>query len=76
MPHARPSGFPSPSCVHAQSYDRGGQAPALRGKKRHFPVGLGPSDATRASERVSLAIVRATEKTSLVLFRSVGPECL
>ena len=34
------------------------------------PVGLGPSDAIRASERVSLAIVHATKKR---LFRSVGP---
>ena len=44
--------------------------------KRHHPltVGLGPSDAIRACERVSLASVRATQKTSLVLFRSVRPK--
>ena len=53
-----------------------GDRPPRYGKKRHVTVGLGPSHATRAGERVSLAIVRATEKTSLVLFRSVGPECL
>ena len=36
---------------------RGGQAPRY-GKKRHVTVGLGPSHATRACERVSLAIAR------------------
>ena len=36
-----------------------GQALALREGKRFFIVARGPSDATRASERVSLAIARA-----------------
>ena len=31
MPHAHPSGFPSPSSVHSNV--RGGQAPALRGNR-------------------------------------------
>ena len=34
-----------------------GTGPALREKKRPLTVGRGPSDATRASERVPLAIV-------------------
>ena len=51
--------------------DRGGQAPALRvSRPPPFTVGRGPSDATRASERVSLASVRSPKKTSL---RSVRP---
>ena len=54
MPHAHASGFPSPC------NDRGGQAPALRCPKAIlFTVGLGPSDATRACERVSLAMQRS-----------------
>ena len=32
MPHAHASGFPSPSFMHVQSNDRGGQTPALRKK--------------------------------------------
>ena len=36
MPHAHPSGFPSPC------NDRGGQAPALREKTAPFTVGRGP----------------------------------
>ena len=45
--------------------DRGGQAPALRlSGPSPFIVGLGPSDATRASERVSLAIVPRTRPLS------------
>ena len=41
---------------HLDDRARGGQAPALRAAKiLLLTVGLGPSDATRASERVSLA---------------------
>ena len=48
-----------------------GDRPPRYEKKRHpLIVGRGPSDATRASERVSLAIVRATEKR---LWFSSGP---
>ena len=64
MPHAHPSGFPSPSSVHSNA--RGGQAPALREKTSPLTVGLGPSDATRASERVSLAIVLLPDPVTLV----------
>ena len=51
MPHAHPSGFP-PRSQHGE-----GQALALRKEKFQRPVARGPSDATRASERVSPAIV-------------------
>ena len=49
-----------------------GDRPPRYDEKKRLPliVGLGPSDATRASERVSLASVRATEKR--LLFSS-GP---
>ena len=47
-----------------------GTGPRATIKKLHVTVGRGPSDAIRASERVSLAIVRTTEKTFLVLFRT------
>ena len=56
------------------SSDRGGQAPALRfARLLPFTVGLGPSDATRACERVSLAIVRARaiQPTSVVCDRLI-----
>ena len=43
---------------HLLTLDNAGDRPPRYGKKRHFIVGRGPSDATRASERVSLAIVR------------------
>ncbi len=67
--HRRARACPSPSLV--ESNDHGGQAPALRlSRPPPFIVGLGPSDATRASERVSLAMPRAAKKTSLVL---LGP---
>ncbi len=45
---------------HFGDGDRGGQAPALRGKNASpLTVGLGPSHATRACERVSLAMLRS-----------------
>ena len=51
--------------------DRGGQAPALRGKNVPFTVGLGPSDATRACERVSLATPRSGKRRWLAcVFRA------
>ena len=46
--------------------DNAGDRPPRYGEKRHsLTVGLGPSDAIRACERVSLAIARATEKRLL-----------
>ena len=81
MPHAHPSGFPSP-CPGLRSNPprslvcrrfpqwwraRGGQAPALRLKNAApLTVGRGPSDATRASERVSLAMPRSAQQPSVV----------
>ena len=51
--------MPGSIIAFAHSNDRGGQAPALRLRRSFcFTVGLGPSHATRACERVSLAIVR------------------
>ena len=38
-------------------------APGAAAVENPFIVGLGPSDATRASERVSLAIVRAIQRS-------------
>ena len=47
---------------------RGGQAPALRKKTPPLTVGRGPSPATRACERVPLAIARAIQRS-----RGTGP---
>ena len=51
--HAGPNG---PEEMFSYANDRGGQAPALRLKSVPFTVGRGPSHATRACERVSLAM--------------------
>ena len=70
MPHAHASGFPSP-CL-----GRNGKRPWLAGgfsrrsdargeKNLPLTVGLGPSDATRAGERVSLAVPRLEQETAL-----------
>ena len=50
-----------------------GDRPPRYGCQGRFPflVGRGPSDAIRASERVSLAIARATEKMSLQVRRTL-----
>ena len=67
--HRRARACPSPClgrgnsrgwrAVFAQSERSRGTGPRATGKKRYFTVGRGPSHATRASERVSLASVRA-----------------
>ena len=52
-------GGQAPALRSGQRFDRGGQVPALREKTVPFTGGLGPSDATRACERVSLAMHRS-----------------
>ena len=55
--------------------NRGGQAPALRvSRPPPFTVGLGPSHATRACERVPLAIVHAPDPLSFCSSGSPDPD--
>ena len=67
MPHVHPSGFP-PRALDCAN-DGEGQALALReGAAFFFIVARGPSDATRACERVSPARVGLRER-----WRGTGP---
>ena len=71
MPHAQAR--VSLACVRALQRSRG-TGPRATEKKRYFIVGRGPSDATRASERVPLAMRLAVRPHPLCRSGSPDPD--